>query len=145
MDAQELQMVLDTIKSVAETASSAGLVWIIVHYFVQLAQITVVPVCAVIAVARIGKSFVAHRVATLREASNVKQQVSANEVEKTKQRQLELEKEQASVAGKTAVQQLCSIAEAAGVTYSQYSGIYQEADLAKIVKLVTPAKTGAKP
>ena len=78
-------MILDTIKSVAGTAGTAGVVWICVHYLVQLLMAIAAPVCWVIGV-----------VMTVRYASTFfgtrAQTASADEIEKTKQKQIDLEK-----------------------------------------------------
>jgi ATP/ADP translocase len=117
MDTEQLKLILDTIQQVAGTASTAGVVWIIVHYFVQLMTVLSVPICwalSVILVARYASKLIGD-----------KQQVaSADEQEKTKQKQLELEKARAEIQKSDAVKQLCRIAAAAGVSHSQYSGFY---------------------
>lgn len=129
MDNEQLRMILDTIQSVAGTASTAGVVWIIVHYFVQLMSIIAAPLCWAVSVILIA-----------RYASKLfgdKQQVaSADEQEKTKQKQIELEKVKAEIAKSDIVKQLCKIAAAAGVSHSQYSGIYHDSDLNKIIDKV---------
>jgi len=127
---------MDTIKSVAGTAGTAGVVWICVHYLVQLITVVAAPICwavSVIMVARYASVLIGG-----------KQQVaSADEVEKTKQKQIELErtkvdleKSKADAQKHGAIKQLCKIAQAAGLSHSEYSGIYNDADLAKLIEKV---------
>lgn len=127
---------MDTIKSVAGTAGTAGVVWICVHYIVQLLTVIAAPICwavSVVMVARYASTLIGSKVQT----------ASADEVEKTKQKQVELErskveleKSTAETAKNSAIKQLCRIASSAGVSHSQYSGIYNEDDVKKIVDKV---------
>jgi len=129
MDAEQLRMILDTIKSVAGTAGTAGVVWICIHYFVQLIMAIAAPICWVVGVvmtARYASTFFGTRAQT----------ASADEIEKTKQRVLEVEKAKVEAGKHDAVKQLVMIAQAAGASHSQYSGLYHSADLEKIIKKV---------
>jgi len=129
MDAEQLRMILDTIKSVAGTAGTAGVVWICIHYFVQLIMAIAAPICWVVGVvmtARYASSFFGTRAQT----------ASADEIEKTKQKELEFEKVKVEAGKHDAVRQLVEIAKAAGVVHSQYSGIYSHSDLMKIIEKV---------
>lgn len=129
MDAEQLRMILDTIKSVAGTAGTAGVVWICVHYLVQLLTVVATPICwavSVIMVARYASQLIGNR----------QQTASADELEKTKQKQIELEKVKAEIGKSDITKQLCKIASAAGVSHSQYSGIYHESDINKITEKV---------
>lgn len=129
MDAEQLRMILATIQSVAGQASTAGVVWIIVHYFVQLMTVVAAPICWAVSVILVARY--------ISQLIGSKQQVaSADEQERTKQKQIELEKAKAEIAKTDAIKQLCKIAAAAGVTHSQYSGIYHESDLNKLIEKV---------
>ena len=124
-------MILDTIKSVAGTAGSAGVVWICVHYFVQLITVLATPVCtavSIVMVARYASQFVIK--------PKPPKPADGNEVEKTKQREFELAKSKAEWEANAAIQQLCKIASAAGVDASKYSGIYSASDFNKIIEKV---------
>lgn len=139
MSHEELTLILDTVKSVADTAGVAGITWIGVHYFVQLVTVAIGPICSAIVLTKVARH-IASAIASKRE------QASANEVERTKQRELDLEKSKVELEKLTAengkhvaVKQLCAIAESAKVTHSKYSGIYTEADLNKIIEKVKAA------
>ena len=136
MSQEELTLILDTVKSVADTAGVAGITWIGVHYFVQLVTVAVGPVCSAIVLTKAAKHIAAALAAKRDKAA-------ANEIERTRQRELELEKTKvefekltAENAKHAAVKQLVRIAESAGVSHSQYSGIYHDADLLKIIEKV---------
>ncbi len=43
MNNEELKLVLDTIREVAGTAGTVGIVWVVIHYFVMLMQAIAVP------------------------------------------------------------------------------------------------------
>lgn len=43
MNTDELKLVLDTIREVAGTAGTVGIVWVLIHYLVLLAQAVMVP------------------------------------------------------------------------------------------------------
>jgi len=131
MDIEQLKLILETLRSVADTAGTAGIVWLCAHYFVLLVQSLAVPVCTA-AIFIVGLKQI-----TKAEVSK-KQQASADEQERTKQAELALERTKVEAAGKQAVQQLCAIASAAGVRHSEYSGIYTTSDLDKIITKVKP-------
>jgi hypothetical protein len=129
MDAEQLRMILDTIKSVAGTAGTAGVVWICIHYFVQLIMAIASPVCWVIGVvmtARYASSFFGTRVQT----------ASADEIEKTKQKQIDLEKAKVEATKHEATVQLRKIAKEANVSFSEYSGIFLSSEFNKIIEKV---------
>lgn len=129
MDAEQLRMILDTIKSVAGTAGTAGVVWICVHYLVQLLMAIAAPVCWVIGV-----------VMTVRYASTFfgtrAQTASADEIEKTKQKQIDLEKAKVEATKHEATVQLRKIAKEANVSFSEYSGIFLSSEFNKIIEKV---------
>ena len=129
MSHEELTLILDTVKSVADTAGVAGLTWIGVHYFVQLVTVAVGPVCTAVVFTKVARH-IASVIASKRE------QASANELERTKQRELELEKAKAEIEQHAAIKQLCEIAESAKVHHSKYSGLYHASDLKKIIEKV---------
>lgn len=133
MDIEQLKLILDTVRSVAETAGMAGVIWVVIHYFVQLATVTVGPICmamsAVLVIKHITHAATKHNSARAESAS-------ANEIEKTKQRQLELDKVKTEVESQRAIAQLVAIAEAAKVSASKYTGIYRDSDVAEIIKKV---------
>jgi hypothetical protein len=143
MDHEQLKLILDTLRSIADTAGVAGIVWICVHYFVLLVQALAVPV-SVAAIFIVG----------LRQAAKVyaakQEKLSLDMAERTKQAELAIvksrvdldaevaktESAKVSIAGKDAVRQLVDIAKAAKVRHSEYSGIYEAKDLEAIVSKV---------
>lgn len=129
MDTEQLRMILETIKSVAGTAGTAGVVWICVHYFVQLLTVIAAPVCWAVSVVMVA-----------RYASNLwatRQQIaSADEIEKTKQKHIELEKARVDATKHETTIQLKKIAQAANATFSEYSGIYLSSEFNKIIEKV---------
>lgn len=46
MNPEELKLVLDTIREVAGTAGTVGIVWVVIHYLVLLAQAVMVPMAS---------------------------------------------------------------------------------------------------
>lgn len=129
MDAEQLRLILDTIKSVAGTAGTAGVVWICVHYLVQLITVIASPVCwavSIVMVARYASQFFGAR----------QQSASGDEIEKTKQKHIELEKAKVEVCKHENTVQLRKIAQAAGVTFSEYSGIYLSSEWNKLIEKV---------
>ena len=46
MDIEQLKLILETLRSIADTAGTAGIVWLCAHYFVLLVQAIAVPVAA---------------------------------------------------------------------------------------------------
>lgn len=64
MNIEELKLILETIKEVAQTAGYAGIAWVVIHYFTLLAQAVMVPICVcimLVKVARIGGTAWAER------------------------------------------------------------------------------------
>jgi hypothetical protein len=129
METEQLKLILDTIQSIAGQASTAGVVWVVVHYFVQLMTVIAAPVCWAVSVIMVARY-------TSKLIGDKQQVASADEQEKTKQKQIELEKVKMEIAKNEAVKQLCKIAKSAGVTHSEYSGIYSASDLQKIIDKV---------
>lgn len=143
MDHEQLKLILDTLRSIADTAGVAGIVWICVHYFVLLVQALAVPV-SVAAIFIVGLRQVAKAYAAKQE------KVSLDMAERTKQAELAIakakvdldaevaktESAKVSIAGKDATRQLVEIAKAAKVRHSEYSGIYEAKDLEAIVSKV---------
>lgn len=133
MEAEQLRMILDTIKSVAGTAGTAGVVWICVHYLVQLITVIATPACWAISVVMIARY--------ASKLFGAKAQVaSADEVEKTKQKQIELEKAKVEATKHEATVQLRKIAAAANATFSEYSGIYLSSEFNKIIEKLKAEK-----
>lgn len=129
MDTEQLRMIMDTIKSVAGTAGTAGVVWICVHYLVQLITIVATPICWAVSVVMVARY-------TTQLIGSKQEVASADEQEKTKQKQIELERVKVEAGKHQAVKQLCKIAASAGVSHSEYSGIYSDSDVLKIAEKV---------
>lgn len=142
MNAEELKLILDTVKSVADTAGVAGITWICIHYATIAIGHIAVPfawTASLIMVARYGSKWL---VEIERKKGEVKQLASADEIEKTKRTSIELQKvkeetELAKVKAQLAEQtvQLRSIAAAAGIKYSAWSGL-MTSELEKIIDKV---------
>lgn len=56
MNIEELKLILDTIKDVAQTAGYAGVTWIAVHYLVMLTQAVAVPICVCVMLVKITRA-----------------------------------------------------------------------------------------
>ena len=127
MDTEQLRMIMDTIKSVAGTAGTAGVVWICVHYLVQLITVVAAPICwavSVVMVARYASTLIGSRVQT----------ASADEIEKTKQKQIELEKAKVEMLKHETFIQLRKIAQAANASISEHGGIYLSSEFNRIIE-----------
>jgi hypothetical protein len=133
MSPEELKMILDTVKSVADTAGVAGITWICIHYATIAISHIAVPFAwagGLIMVARYGSKWLTE---SDRRKGEIKQLASADEVEKTKravigleQAKEELEKAKVSAASSEATMQLKAIALAAGVPPPAYGGLYSK-------------------
>lgn len=142
MNAEELKLILDTVKSVADTAGVAGIVWICIHYATIAIGHVAVPfswAASLIMMARYGSKWL---VEIERKKGEVKQLASADEIEKTKRAgidaqktkdEIELAKVKAQLADQTV--QLRSIAAAAGIKYSTWGGL-MSSELEKIIDKV---------
>lgn len=122
MNAEELRMVLDTIKDVAQTAGYAGSLWIVVHYLTTLVGSIVWPLA-------IAYGFI-KAFGYIREVQlSYHSKPNADEVEKTKRARMELEKE-------VTRHQLKEIAAAAGMTSYYLSGL-SDSEVAKLKAAVS--------
>ena len=136
MDIEQLKLILETLRSIADTAGTAGIVWLCAHYFVLLVQAIAVPVAAAAVLIVAARQF--GRMHTSKD-----EKASANELEQTKreeirtrQKELELEKAKVETGSRGITKQLVAIAEAAKVSNSEYSGIYHAKDLEAIIAKV---------
>lgn len=55
MNIEELKLILETIKEVAQTAGYAGIAWVVIHYMTLLAQAVMVPICVCIMLVKIAR------------------------------------------------------------------------------------------
>jgi ABC-type bacteriocin/lantibiotic exporter with double-glycine peptidase domain len=132
MNTEELKLILDTVRSVADTAGTAGIIWVLVHYLVQLAGVIAEPIAWAA-----GVGFLAKHAAA---AINTRQaQASKDEQERTRRAEIEA----ATAANRLKSQesendsrkQIESIAEAAGVK-TVARGVLFSSDLTKILAKV---------
>jgi hypothetical protein len=132
MNTEELKLILDTVRSVADTAGTAGIIWVLVHYLVQLAGVIAEPIAWA---AGVGLS-VKHVAAAI----NLRQsQASKDEQERTRRAEIEAEtaskKLDSQERENESRKQIESIAEAAGVK-TLARGVLYSGDLAKILSKV---------
>ncbi len=129
MNAEELRLVLDTIKDVANTAGYAGSLWIVVHYLTAIIVQIVWPIAIVIGSVKIARYIfeVQRHTAT---------QADPNEIEKTKRAEMEL-------AASTVLNQLFLVADRAGFKCSRYTGMYSS-DLEKLLAHASTLKEKEK-
>lgn len=142
MNADELKLILDTVKSVADTAGIAGITWICIHYLTIAIGHIAVPFAWAGGLIMVARYLSKVLIESERRKGDVKQLASADEIEKTKRAGIELQKtvqktEPAKVKAQLADQtvQLRSIAAAAGIKYSQWSGL-MSSELEKIIDKV---------
>lgn len=126
MTTEEFQMLMDTIKQVAGTAGTAGIVWMCLHYLVQLASIVIAPFAWCVAVIVLARQAV-------KAVTEIRKQPSADQLERTKQVQIEQE---ARKELNNSRKQIIEIADAAGVKSLIADGVMYSADLERVVKKV---------
>lgn len=72
MNTEELKMVLDTIKEVADTAGYVGLLWVCVHYLVQIVSVLAMPVAMAVVVVKVASHVVEYKRTPVRYERTVK-------------------------------------------------------------------------
>lgn len=128
MDTQHLQMILDTVKSIAGTAGTVGMVWVLIHYLTMIIQILAWPMALAVTIIAMVRGWISYsgRVAP----------PSGDMLEKTKQAEISAN---AEIAKHACTQQLFALAKAAGVEPSRYSGV-DDRSLANMTNLLSAAR-----
>jgi hypothetical protein len=134
MNTEELKLILDTVRSVADTAGTAGIVWVCLHYLVQFAGLIAEPIAWA---AGVGLS-VKHVAAAINLRPS---QASKDEQERTRRAEIEAEtaskKLDSQERENESRKQIESIAEAAGIK-TIARGVLYSSDLTKILTKVKP-------
>jgi hypothetical protein len=128
MNTEELRMILDTVKQVADTAGTAGIVWVCLHYFVQLAGIVAGPLAWALGIGLLAK----HAASTI---TNLNNKPNATEIERTRRAEIEAQSKAAQLQAQAEEskprKQIEEIAKAAGVQTLAHGELYST-DLNKI-------------
>jgi F0F1-type ATP synthase membrane subunit b/b' len=139
MNTEELKLILDTVRSVADTAGTAGIIWVLVHYLVQLAGVIAEPIAWAAGVGFLAKHAAAAINTRQAQVNTLQAQASKDEQERTRRAEIEAataaNRLKSQESENDARKQIESIAEAAGVK-TLARGVLYSSDLTKILSKV---------